>query len=88
MKRMTRPTYVVCALFASLHCAAVTAGEARESLPTAPTLFYACKSTSAATEYDNAAFAHKNPGPDYKDHQNLNVSMSAAFDATPAAPLA
>ncbi len=63
MKRMTRPTYVVCALLASLLCAAVTAGEVRESLPTAPTLFYTCMSTSGATEDDSAAFAHKNPGP-------------------------
>jgi hypothetical protein len=80
MKRITRPTHVVCALLGSLLCAAVTAGEVRDPLPTAPTLFYACMSTGGATEYDSAAFAHQNPGPVYKDHQALSTSMTAAFD--------
>jgi hypothetical protein len=50
-------------------------------MPTAPTLFYACMSAGGRTEYDSAAFAHKNPGPVYKDHYELNVKMTAAFDA-------
>jgi hypothetical protein len=80
MKRITRPTYVVCALFGPLLCAAVTAGEVHDPLPTAPTLFYACMSTAGATEYDSAAFARQNPGPVYKDHASLSVNMTAAFD--------
>jgi hypothetical protein len=80
MKRTTRPTYVVYAIFGSLLCAAVTAGEVRDPLPTAPTLFYACMSTAGATEYDSAAFARQNPGPVYKNHHDLSVNMTAAFD--------
>ena len=38
-------------------------------------------STGGVTEYDSAAFARKNPGPTYKDHQTLNTKMTAAFDA-------
>jgi hypothetical protein len=49
-------------------------------MPTEPTLFYACMSTGGFSEYDSAAFASKNPGPDYKDHYILNEKMLAAFD--------
>ena len=62
-------------------CRAVVAGESPGPMPTAPTLFYACMSAGGRTEYDSAAFAHKNPGPVYKDHYELNVKMMAAFDA-------
>jgi hypothetical protein len=50
-------------------------------MPTAPTLFYACMSTAGRTEYDSAAFSHKNPGPAYKDHSNLHQEIATAFDA-------
>jgi hypothetical protein len=38
-------------------------------------------STGGRAEYDSAAFAYKNPGPVYRDHYELNVKMTAAFDA-------
>jgi hypothetical protein len=38
-------------------------------------------STGGVTEYDSAAFAHKNPGSTYKDHGTFHQNMSAAFDA-------
>lgn len=80
MNRVMRPTHVFCALISLFICATVTAGEVREPVPTAGTLFYACMSTGGVTEYDSAAFAHRNPGPDYMDHQKLYENMSAAFD--------
>lgn len=84
MKRITRPTHVTCAVFILLLCVActtATAGEPVGDMPTAPTLFYACMSTGKFVEYDSAAFAGKNPGAVYKDHYNLNLKMTAAFDA-------
>ena len=84
MNRSTRRNHITRAVLGLLFCVAGTpapAGEVREPMPTAPTLFYACMSTGGRDEYDSAAFARKNPGPDYKDHYDLNVKMTAAFDA-------
>jgi hypothetical protein len=84
MKRITRPANSVNALFGLVlgaACAAAVAGEPREPMPTEPTLYYACMSTGGRVEYDSAAFAYKNPGPVYRDHYELNVKMTVAFDA-------
>jgi hypothetical protein len=84
MKRITRPPHIICAVFSlllSVGCMTAVAGEPVGAMPTAPTLFYACMSTGKFIEYDSAAFARKNPGAVYKDHYNLNLKMTAAFDA-------
>jgi putative transposase len=83
MKRITRPPHIICTLFSLLLCVACRTATAEPvgDIPTAPTLFYACMSTSKFVEYDSTAFAGKNPGPVYKDHYNLNLKMSAAFEA-------
>lgn len=84
MKRIARPAHITGAVFTALlcvACASAGAGEIPGPIPTAPTLYYACMSTGGVTEYDSAAFARKNPGPTYKDHQTLNTKMTAAFDA-------
>ena len=88
MKRTTWRMQVICAAVSPLLGLASTlavAGEPRTPMPTAPTLYYACMSAagnnpSNSAEYDSAAFARKNPGPVYKDHYELNVKMTAAFD--------
>ena len=88
MKRTTWRMQVICAALSPLLGLASTlavAGEPRTPMPTAPTLYYACMSAagnnpSNSAEYDSAAFARKNPGPVYKDHYELNVKMTAAFD--------
>ena len=83
MKPLTQPTQVTRAVFGLLlciTCAAAVAGEPHVPMPTAPTLFYACMSTGRLMEYDSAAFARKNPGPAYKDHEDLHQKMTAAFD--------
>ncbi len=88
MKRITWHTQVICAVLSplpGLASTAAVAGEPRTPMPTAPTLYYACMSAagnnpSNSAEYDSAAFARKNPGPVYKDHYDLAVKMTAAFD--------
>ncbi len=87
MQRTTRPRQRPCAGFSvllSVVCAAAMAGEPRDPMPTTPTLFYACMSSgrnpSGSFEYDSAAFERENPGSDYKDHYDLNIKMTAAFD--------
>lgn len=83
MKRITRPKHITRAVLSLLcfACGAAIAGEPHVPMPTEPTLFYACMSSGGRFEYDSAAFARKNPGPVYKDHYDLSVKMSAAFDA-------
>jgi hypothetical protein len=79
MKHTTRLAATACAVSGLLLPAAAAAGEGPQVMPTAPTLYYACMSAAGRTEYDSAAFAHANPGPDLKDHSRLNEKMSAAF---------
>jgi hypothetical protein len=84
MKSTPRPIDVLHAVFGLLLCIVGTSATAGETLPpisTNATIGFACMASGGRFEYDSAAFAVKNPGPNYSDLDKLVQRMDSAFKA-------